>query len=94
MDRRQFLKDAARVGSAALLAPSLLKGVEFAGASGSAQVAFVKTADRTTGVARAIDLLELPRFGGKDLFVKPNFNSADPPLVPPIPTLSLRCFAN
>jgi uncharacterized protein (DUF362 family) len=79
MDRRQFLKDAATVGSAALLAPSLLKDLEFAGASGSAQVAFVKTADRTTGVARAMDLLELPRFGGKDLFVKPNFNSADPP---------------
>src|SRR5262249_5432834 len=31
----------------------------------------------TAGIARAIDLLELKRFGGKDLFVKPNFNSAD-----------------
>jgi uncharacterized protein (DUF362 family) len=29
-------------------------------------------------VARAIDLLGIERFRGKDLFVKPNFNSADP----------------
>jgi len=37
----------------------------------------VKTTDRSLGVSRAIDLLELPKFGGKDLFIKPNFNSAD-----------------
>ncbi|MBZ5523060.1 MAG: DUF362 domain-containing protein [Acidobacteriia bacterium] len=42
-----------------------------------ARVAFVKTTDRAAGVARAIDLLGLERFRGKDLFVKPNFNSAD-----------------
>jgi uncharacterized protein (DUF362 family) len=28
-------------------------------------------------VARAIDLLELKKFDGKDIFIKPNFNSAD-----------------
>lgn len=79
MNRRQFLKDASTLGSAALLGPSLLKAVEFAGAShATAQVAFVKTTDRAAGVARAIDLLGLERFRGKDLFVKPNFNSADP----------------
>jgi uncharacterized protein (DUF362 family) len=78
MDRRQFLKDAAALGSAALLAPSLSKALEFGSAAGTARVAFVKTADRAAGVARAIDLLELGRFQGKDLFVKPNFNSTDP----------------
>jgi uncharacterized protein (DUF362 family) len=40
-------------------------------------VAFVKTSDRAAGVARAIDLLELKKFDGKDIFIKPNFNSAD-----------------
>jgi len=43
-----------------------------------AQVAFVKTRDRTAGVNRAIDLLELRPFEGKHLFLKPNLNSADP----------------
>jgi uncharacterized protein (DUF362 family) len=37
----------------------------------------VKTADRATGVARAIDLLGFAKAGGKDFFIKPNFNSAD-----------------
>lgn len=80
MNRRQFLKDASTLGSAALLTPILLKAVDFTGASTAvSQVAFVKTADRAAGVARAIDLLAPERFRGKDLFVKPNFNSADSP---------------
>jgi uncharacterized protein (DUF362 family) len=44
----------------------------------SARVAFVKTTDRAAGTTRAIELLGLARFEGRDLFVKPNFNSADP----------------
>lgn len=42
------------------------------------QIAFVKTEDRAAGVKRALDLLAFkPPQGGK-LFLKPNFNSADP----------------
>ena len=43
-----------------------------------AQVSFVKTYDRAEGVNRAIDLLDLDPLLGMHLFVKPNFNSADP----------------
>jgi uncharacterized protein (DUF362 family) len=43
-----------------------------------AQVAFVKTNDRADGVRRALDLLELNPVSGKNLFLKPNFNSDDP----------------
>jgi uncharacterized protein (DUF362 family) len=43
-----------------------------------AQVAFVKTNDRADGVRRALDLLEINPVSGKNLFLKPNFNSADP----------------
>ncbi len=43
------------------------------------QVAFVKTRDRLAGVKRALDLLGAGIFSGKHLFLKPNFNSADPP---------------
>jgi uncharacterized protein (DUF362 family) len=44
-----------------------------------AQVAFVKTQDRAAGVDRALDLLEIGSMAGKDLFLKPNFNSGDVP---------------
>jgi uncharacterized protein (DUF362 family) len=42
-----------------------------------ARVAFVKTQDRVAGVNKALDLLEIHSMEGKDLFLKPNFNSAD-----------------
>jgi uncharacterized protein (DUF362 family) len=42
------------------------------------QVAFVKTEDRATGLNKALDLLGVNSMKGKDLFLKPNFNSADP----------------
>src|SRR5215468_6356051 len=79
MNRRRFLKDASALGSAALLAPRLLCSLEMSAVPGVARVAFVKTTERTSGVARAFDLLGLERFGGKDFFLKPNFNSADSP---------------
>jgi len=79
MNRRQFLKEVSTLGAAAMLAPTLLRAGDFAVESAvTAQVAFLKTTDRAAGVARAIDLLELRSFNGKDLFIKPNFNSADP----------------
>jgi uncharacterized protein (DUF362 family) len=42
------------------------------------RVVLVRTDDRVGGIRRAIDLLEAPSLHGKSLFVKPNFNSADP----------------
>jgi len=48
------------------------------GKGDSARIAFVKTRDRAEGVRRAIDLLGDNPVGGKRVFLKPNFNSADP----------------
>lgn len=79
MDRRRFLKNAASVGGALLATPLLETTKRVADAATMARVAFVKTEDRTAGVTRAIDLLGLKGFQGKDLFVKPNLNSADAP---------------
>jgi uncharacterized protein (DUF362 family) len=77
MNRRDFLKTASAAGGM-MVAPTILNALEFdASSAPAARVAFVKTTDRAAGVSRAIDLLELGRFKGKDLFVKPNFNSAD-----------------
>jgi len=42
------------------------------------QVALVRTDDRAQGVRRALDILGARDFQGKRLFLKPNFNSADP----------------
>ncbi|GAB4517399.1 MAG: DUF362 domain-containing protein [Anaerolineae bacterium] len=42
------------------------------------QVALVRTSDRAAGVRRAIALLGVEPPQGKDVLVKPNFNSADP----------------
>ncbi len=43
-----------------------------------ARVSLVKTADRAAGVRRAIELLGVNPVAGRQVLVKPNFNSADP----------------
>lgn len=48
------------------------------GGAGVGKVVLVKTLDRAEGVRRAIDLLGSNPVSGKDVFLKPNFNSADP----------------
>lgn len=78
MNRRRFLQDASTTMGAALFAPTLLKSAIFDTAPSTSRVAFVKTTDRALGVKRAIDLLGLEKFSGKDVFIKPNFNSSDP----------------
>ena len=45
---------------------------------GFARVAFVKTRDRAAGVRKAIELLGINPVQGKQVLLKPNFNSADP----------------
>lgn len=42
------------------------------------RVALVRTTDRAEGVRRALDLLDVNPVEGKTVFLKPNFNSADP----------------
>jgi uncharacterized protein (DUF362 family) len=43
-----------------------------------AAVSLVKTTDRATGVQRALSLLGINAFTGRQVLLKPNFNSADP----------------
>ena len=47
--------------------------------NGIARVAFVKTRDRADGVHKALGLLGINPAMGKHVFLKPNFNSSDPP---------------
>lgn len=69
MDRRTFLK-----ASTALSLSPFFKFIPKV----TTQVAFVKTQDRAAGVKKALDLLGFNGVKGKNLFLKPNFNSADP----------------
>jgi uncharacterized protein (DUF362 family) len=79
MDRRNFIKSAAAMGGVALT-PSLIASLFGSGAAKqTARVAFVKTTNRAAGVNQAVDLLGIKSFNAKDLFIKPNFNSADTP---------------
>ena len=45
---------------------------------GRSRVALVKTPSRNDGVRQALALFGVPDVAGKQLFLKPNFNSADP----------------
>jgi uncharacterized protein (DUF362 family) len=47
--------------------------------NGKARLAFIKTNNRAEGVREAIDLLGINPVAGKRVFIKPNFNSSDPP---------------
>lgn len=42
------------------------------------KVSLIKTSDRASGIKRAIDLLGINPVKGKDVLLKPNFNTADP----------------
>lgn len=90
MKRREFLHILAGLGGATVASPlfnayahtSDLPGIipikPALAETQVAQVAFVKTQDRVAGVNKALDLLATNSVKGKSLFLKPNFNSADP----------------
>lgn len=79
MNRRELLKQIIGIGGMALAAPlvgACQTGTTKGFGNVKTQISFVKTNDRVKGISQAIDLLKLPNFGKRDLFVKPNFNSA------------------
>lgn len=45
---------------------------------GMSKVALVKTSDRSIGVRECMNLLDLTPMSGRDVMLKPNFNTADP----------------
>lgn len=80
MNRRELLKQFLGAGAFASLTPLIgacQKSSNDITNNIKTQVAFIKTNDRAKGIIQAIDLLKLRNFGKKDLFIKPNFNSAD-----------------
>jgi len=76
MKRRDFIKTSV-AGLAAV--PAMRSGSPATQtAEKKTRVAVVKTQDRAKGVKEAVRLLDLPSMKGKKVFLKPNFNTADP----------------
>lgn len=76
MNRRDFLKTS--LSSLAAVPAFRFGGRPPWEEDKATQVAVVKTQSREAGIKDAIGLLDLPPMKGKRIFLKPNFNSADP----------------
>lgn len=90
MNRREWLKRFGTAGALFFASPTLsscqkreaqneaAKQIVKQTVSGNAKIAFIKTTNRSEGIARAVELLKFKdEFKDKSLFIKPNFNSAD-----------------
>jgi uncharacterized protein (DUF362 family) len=76
MDRREFLKAA---GGGIILAAAGGPDGPLKALAGNrmTRVSIIKTNDRSTGVRKAVELLDINPVTGKEVLVKPNFNTAD-----------------
>jgi uncharacterized protein (DUF362 family) len=74
--RREFIKGSV-VGIASLPAWDLGRRIKGYGDKMS-KVALVKIKDRTQGVKEVLNLFDYPSVKGRQVLVKPNFNTADP----------------
>jgi uncharacterized protein (DUF362 family) len=81
MNRREFMIGTSgfllsmAAGTDAVRASSQRSSPE--GRSGKARVSLIKTSDRAAGVRNSIDLLHINPIKGKQVLLKPNFNTAD-----------------
>ncbi len=76
MKRRDFIKTSvAGLAAVPVFRTGLLAAQEKAMKT---KIALIKTQDRTNGVRESLRLLDNPPMKGKKIFLKPNFNTADP----------------
>ena len=75
MKRRDFLKQSAAGAAISILGRA---GMSANAAEASSKVALVRTEDRAKGIAAALKLISFPSPKGKNVLIKPNFNTADP----------------
>jgi uncharacterized protein (DUF362 family) len=77
MTRRDFFK----TSTAGVVATSAISRswAQTTAAPATTKVVLIKTTDRAQGVAGVLKSLSFPAPQGKKVFVKPNFNTADPP---------------
>ncbi len=75
MKRRDFLKHSAAGAAISMLGRAASSAIA---ADASAKIALVRTEDRAKGIAAALKLISFPSPKGKNVLIKPNFNTADP----------------
>jgi uncharacterized protein (DUF362 family) len=75
MKRREFLKQSAAGAAVTVLGRMTPKLIA---ADQTARVAIVKTDDRVKGIEATLNLISFPSPEGKQVLIKPNFNTADP----------------
>lgn len=72
MNRREFIS--AMAGGLILT----MAGEKSVSAGQKTKVSLIKTSDRASGIKKAIEILNINPVKGKDVLLKPNFNTADP----------------
>jgi len=72
--RRDFIK----ISGSVFLSTVFAGRITMANRNIKSKISLIKTSDRATGIKRAIELLEINHIKGKDVLLKPNFNTADP----------------
>lgn len=77
LNRRDFLKST-MVGLAAGLPALRFASLREEGKMKTAKIALVKTQNRKKGIQEALKLCDIPAMSGKKVYIKPNFNTADP----------------
>jgi uncharacterized protein (DUF362 family) len=78
LNRREFIKHSA-IGLAGLSAANFSAASPNQGGAGEfSTVALVRTGDRAQGVEKLMQMMKYPGMKGKKVFIKPNFNTADP----------------
>ena len=88
MDRRSFIKTTACIGSMTLAAKQMessamgiskyVRTLHPLEAPAQSKVIFIQTGDRVAGVQKALEMLDIGSMRDQSVFIKPNFNSADP----------------
>lgn len=76
LNRRDFIKGS--VAGLAGLSAAGFNARETSGSIRTAKIALVKTSERAQGVKECLDLFNYAPVRGKRVFIKPNFNTADP----------------
>jgi uncharacterized protein (DUF362 family) len=76
LKRREFLKGTA--ASLACLPAMRLSSLIGKSTEGMSNVALIKTSERNIGVRESMNLLDISSMKGKNVVLKPNFNTSDP----------------
>ena len=76
MTRREFFAAGAGIAGVTVLSSGGSRGFA-AGPAAKTRVVLVRTDSRADGVRKCLELLKIDPFKGKDVLVKPNFNTSD-----------------